>query len=346
MRQVLAARYVGDRTIDVVEIEPVSPGPGEVRIDVAYTGICGTDLHILHGSMDQRVHAPAVIGHEMSGRIIELGPDVTGWSEGDPVTVMPLEWCGECPACLAGNSHICQRLIFVGIDSAGSMQQSWTVPARLLVRLPEGMPLRDAALVEPTAVAVHDVGRAALVKGEQVMVVGGGPVGLLVAVVAREMGGDVLVLEVDQHRRSVISDLGFHVLDPTADDVAAFVDTWSGGAGVPLAFEVSGSQAGLDAAVDLLAVRGRLVVVAIHPEARPVSLFRLFWRELTLIGARVYERADFERAVELVSSGVIPAGALISAVLPLSVASQAFAQLEGGQGVMKVLVECQPAAVA
>ena len=250
------------------------------------------------------------------------------------------------PGLPAGNQHVCQRLIFVGIDSMGSMQQSWTVPTRLLVRLPDELSLRDAALVEPTAVAVHDVGRAGLVKGERVMVVGGGPVGLLVAVVARDAGGEVLVLEVDPHRRSVIAGLGFEVLDPTADDVADFVETWTGGAGVPLAFEVSGSQAGLDTAVDLLAVRGRLVVVAIHPQPRPVSLFRLFWRELTLIGARVYERRDFERAVQLVSSGVIPADALVSAVLPLSDASEAFAQLEGGGGVMKVLVDCQAGVVA
>ena len=99
-----------------------------MRIDVAYTGICGTDLHILHGAMDQRVTVPAVIGHEMSGRIAEIGPGVVGWAVGDPVTVMPLDWCGDCPACQRGHAHICQRLNFVGIDSAGSMQASWTVP--------------------------------------------------------------------------------------------------------------------------------------------------------------------------------------------------------------------------
>ena len=241
---------------------------------------------------------------------------------------MPLEWCGTCPACLAGHQHICQRLIFVGIDSPGAMQSSWTVPSRILVRLPDEVSLRDAALVEPTAVAVHDVRRGQLAKGERVLVVGGGPVGLLVAVVAREAGGEVLVLEVDAHRRSVITGLGFDVLDPTRDDVPTYLEGWTGGAGVPLAFEVSGSQPGLDTAVDALGVRGRLVVVAIHPQPRPVSLFRLFWRELTVIGARVYERADYERAVDLVAAGVVPADALISAVVPLSEAADAFVQLE------------------
>ena len=341
-----AARYVGGHAIDVAPVAQQAPGPGEVRIDVAFTGICGTDLHIVHGDMDQRVTVPAVLGHEMSGRIAEIGPGVNTWSVGDPVTVMPLEWCGTCPACLAGHQHICQRLIFVGIDSPGAMQSSWTVPSRILVRLPDEVSLRDAALVEPTAVAVHDVRRGQLAKGERVLVVGGGPVGLLVAVVAREAGGEVLVLEVDAHRRSVIAGLGFDVLDPTTDDVAARVDAWTEGAGVPLAFEVSGSQPGLDTAIDALAVRGRLVVVAIHPQARPVSLFRLFWRELTVIGARVYERADYERAVDLVAAGVVPADALISAVVPLSEAADAFVQLERGGGVMKVLIDCRASADA
>jgi (R,R)-butanediol dehydrogenase/meso-butanediol dehydrogenase/diacetyl reductase len=336
-----AARYLGDRRIEIGPADVQPPGRGEVRIEVAYTGICGTDLHILHGAMDQRVQVPAILGHEMSGRVAEVGPGVAEWAVGDPVTVMPLEWCGECPACLDGHQHICQRLNFVGIDSPGAMQGSWTVPSRILIALPEGLPLRDAALVEPTAVAIHDVRRGGLVVGEKVLVVGGGPVGLLVAVVAREAGGEVLVLEVDAHRRSVISGLGFDVLDPTSEDIAEHVEKWTEGAGVPLAFEVSGSQPGLDTAVETLAVRGRLVVVAIHPQPRPVSLFRLFWRELTVIGARVYERADYERAVELVATGVIPVDALVSAVVPLSEAADAFVQLEGGGGVMKVLVDCR-----
>jgi threonine dehydrogenase-like Zn-dependent dehydrogenase len=166
-------------------------------------------------------------------------------------------------------------------------------------------------------------------------------VGLLVAIVARDAGADVLVLEVDPHRRAVISGLGFEVLDPTSSHVADHVEAWTGGAGVPIAFEVSGSQPGLDSAVAALAVRGRIVVIAIHPQPRPVDLFRVFWRELTIIGARVYERADYERAVELLANGVVPADVLISAVVPLSEAPEAFVQLEGGSGVMKVLVDCQ-----
>ncbi|WP_433087587.1 zinc-dependent alcohol dehydrogenase [Dactylosporangium sp. CA-052675] len=335
----LAAYYLGERTFAVRESEPVAPGPGEVRIDVAYTGICGTDLHILHGAMDHRVRTPAVIGHEMSGRIAALGEGVSGFSAGDPVTVMPLEWCGRCPACRAGHSHICHRLNFVGIDSTGSMQRSWTVPARMLVPLPAGLPLRHAALIEPTAVAVHDVRRSRLVAGEHAVVIGAGPVGLLIGKVAQAAGAAVTVAEIDPHRRSVAERLGLTAADPAAVDIAGLVQDATGGAGADVVFEVSGSAAGVRTATDLLAVRGRLVVVAIHPAPREVDLHRVFWRELEIIGVRVYRREDYEEAARLVHEGLVPADALISRVVPLDDVAEAFAALESG-GEVKVLLDC------
>jgi len=340
-RNVRQLLYTGHRTVGLTDAAVATPGPGQVRVDVAYTGICGTDLHIYHGDMDARVRPPAPIGHEMSGRVAAVGPGTSGWAPGDPVTVMPLQWCGTCPACLAGHETICQNLVFIGIDAPGSMQQSWVVPAGTLIRLPDGLPLRTAALVETAAVAVHDVRRAGLTAGETVVVVGGGPVGLLIAVTARQAGGDVLLVEPNAYRRSVAADLGFAVSDPAASDVTATVDDWTHGAGARVAFEVSGSAAGVDTAVDVLAVRGRLCLVPIYPVPRSVSLHRFFWRELTLAGARLYERADFERAVELVVDGTVPADALITHVMPLTEAGLAFDTLDAGTGVMKVLIDCQ-----
>ena len=334
-----AAHYLGDGVIAVRDVTETPPGPGEVTVAVAYTGICGTDLHVLHGAMDARVTTPAVLGHETSGRVAALGPEVSGWAVGDPVTVMPLRWCGSCPACQAGFTHVCRQLVFVGIDAPGSLQQYWNVPADLLVRLPHDVSLRAAALVEPTAVAVHDVERADLRPGESALVVGAGPVGLLVATVARGGGARVLVSEADPRRRELAADLGFDVLDPVAGDVAERVEAWTGGAGAHVAFEVSGSQPGLDDAVSALAVRGRLVLVGIHPQPRQVDVFRVFWRELTLAGARVYERADFERAVALVAAGDVPVDRLVSHVAPLESARAAFESLEAG-GQVKVLVRC------
>jgi (R,R)-butanediol dehydrogenase/meso-butanediol dehydrogenase/diacetyl reductase len=331
--------YAAARRLVLDTAEPTPPPPGHVRVDVAYTGICGTDLHIFHGDMDGRVEPPQVIGHEMSGRIAQVGAGVGGWRPGDPVTVMPLVPCRVCPACRVGHTHICHRLVVLGIDAPGSLQSSWTLPAATLVRVPYGLRLDHAALVEPTAVAVHAVRRADVRPGEKALVVGGGPIGLLIAIVARRSGADVLVVEPDPYRRSVAEGLGLGALDP-GDGVAETVARWTGAAGTAVAFEASGAAAGVTTAVDALATRGRMVQVAIHPAPREVSLHGLFWRELTLLGARLYDRGDFETAVGLIAEGEIPAGTLISRVEPLDRAAQAFEALESGAGVMKVLIDC------
>jgi (R,R)-butanediol dehydrogenase/meso-butanediol dehydrogenase/diacetyl reductase len=338
----LAATYVGDRTIRVEERSAEPPGPGHVRLDVAYVGICGTDLHVKHGAMDARVTLPAVIGHEMSGTVAAVGDGVVAWRPGDRVTVMPLRWCGSCAACHAGHRHICHNLVFVGIDAPGALQQSWTVEQELIVRLPERLHLDHAALTEPVAVAVHDVRRAGVRAGDRALVVGGGPIGLLIAMVATAQGADVLVSEPNPFRRELIASLGLQALDPLDEAVVERVDAWTAGAGADVAFEVSGNAGGLRAATHALRARGRLVVVAIHSDPVPVDLFRVFWRELELIGARVYERADFERAVELLAKGIIPTDRLISTVQPIDRAPDAFALLEEGADVMKVLIDCQP----
>ncbi len=150
----------------------------------------------------------------------------------------------------------------------------------------------------------------------------------------------MVVLELDEQRRAVATKIGLHALDPMHDNIPAFIDEWTGGAGADVAFEVSGSAGGVTAATDVLAVRGRLVMVAIHSTPREVNLFKVFWRELTIIGARVYQRPDFERAVELVAAGQIPAATLISRVVPVDQVAEAFAALESG-GVVKVLVDCR-----
>ncbi|WP_405859956.1 alcohol dehydrogenase catalytic domain-containing protein [Streptomyces sp. NBC_00090] len=336
----LAVHYTGPRALGTAPAQTSAPGPGEVELAPAYVGICGTDLHIFHGDMDARVSRPAVLGHEMSGRVLRVGPGVNGPTPGDAVTVMPLRWDGTCPACRAGHRHVCGHLDFMGIDSPGAMQQRWTVPADTLVPLPASLPLDRAALVEPTAVAVHDVGRADVRAGEKVVVVGGGPVGVLIALVAQAAGADIRLVELSAHRRRCAQELGLVTLDPAAVDVSEAVRQWTGDAGADVAFEVSGAAGGVTTAVDVLGVRGRLCLVAIHPRPREIDLHRFFWRELTLVGARLYDRADFERAVTLVADGTVPVERLISKVVPLIEAADAFAALEGGGDVMKILVDC------
>ena len=335
-----AAFYEGNERIRIGECEPVAPGPGEVRIRVSHCGICGTDLHIFHGKMDHRVKRPAVIGHEMSGVIESVGSRVSGWAPGDRVTVRPLDPCGACPACRAGHSHICQKLKFIGIDTPGAMQGLWTVPAHTLHRLPDSLSMQQGALVEPIAVACHDVRLGGVKAGEYVVVQGGGPIGALVALVARDAGARVVVSEVNPFRIKLARELGIEVVNPAEVDLVALVGEQTGGAGADVVFEVSGSKAGAEMMTKLPRTRGRIVVVAIYAEAPPVELFKFFWREIVMLGARVYEPEDFEAAIGLAASGKLPMDRIITNTCPLDHLEWGMRQLEKGGEVMKVLVEC------
>ena len=336
----LTANYLGNASIAILASEPEPPPAGQVQIEVAYTGICGTDLHVLHGAMDGRVTVPAILGHEMSGVIAALGDAVTGWDVGDHVTVVPLAWDGTCPACRAGHEYLCHNLKVSGIDTPGSLQRYWNVRDEQLVALPPDLRLDHAALVEPTAVAVHDVRCAELAAGDRVVVLGGGPIGVLISAVARHAGGEVVVVEIDAGRRESVEAMGFDVLDPSAVDPSTWVEEWTAGAGADIVFEVSGSAAAALSATDLVKVRGTVVVVAIHPEPRPMDLNRVFLRELRVVGARTHQRRDFERAVELLTAGAIPADQLITHVAPITETAEAFAALASGQQ-MKVLIDCR-----
>lgn len=337
---VKAAYYEGNETIRIGDCVPVSPGRGQVQLRVAYCGICGTDLHVFHGKMDRRVRIPQVLGHEMSGTIAALGPDVAGFGVGDRVTVRPLDPCGACPACRAGHSHICQNLKFIGIDAPGALQGLWTVPAHTLHRLPGNLTFSQGALIEPLAVACHDVRMADVHPGEFVVVQGGGPIGVLIAQVARTTGARVVISEVNPYRLTLASELGLEVVNPRATDLVEFVTAHTGGAGADVVFEVSGSAAGAEMMTRLPRTRGRIVVVAIFSEPPAVDLFRFFWRELKLNGARVYESEDFENAIQLAGSGVLPLDRMVTATIPLAELATGFREMERGGEVMKVLVEC------
>lgn len=333
-----ASYYTCNKTFEVEPITAVSPSKGEVAIDVAYCGLCGTDLHVYHGNMDMRVGCHRIIGHEMSGTVGAVGDGVDNLNIGDKVVVRPLVSCGECPACTRGNSHICHSLKFLGLDTDGALQQSWTVPAETVHRLPSDMSLKHGALVEPLAVACHDVARSRLAAGEDVLVIGGGPIGILIAMVARNKGANIHISEINEHRRTMAKSFGFAVIDPSSEDVGKFIHEATGSKGADVVFEVSGSQDGVDCMTAAIAARGRIVMVAIHADKPEIDLFRFFWREIELLGARVYTGDDFDNAIALIASGVIDCDSIITNVQGIGEVGEVLADLSGNPSALKSLI--------
>jgi 2-desacetyl-2-hydroxyethyl bacteriochlorophyllide A dehydrogenase len=334
-----AAFYRGDKTFKVEQTSAPAPAAGEVAVRIAFCGICGTDMHVYHGNMDARVGLNRIVGHEMSGVVDAVGDGVTDFKVGQKVVVRPLDHCGDCPACDAGHQHICHKLKFLGLDTDGAMQEIWNVPAYVLHTLPDDMRLDHAALIEPAAVACHDVALAEVQDGEDVLVIGGGPIGVLVAMVARAAGGKVTVSEVNPNRLAIVEKLGFETVNPSKVDLGAEVHKRTGDKGADVVFEVSGTQPGVDGMTAAAATRARIVMVAIHATKPEIDLFQFFWRELKLIGARVYAPADYDKAIELVASGAIDADTIITDVSPLAEIQGAFEALDSSPTALKSLIK-------
>ncbi|MEM6550638.1 MAG: alcohol dehydrogenase catalytic domain-containing protein [Planctomycetota bacterium] len=335
-----AALMQKDKSFTFKKLGVMPPEPGMVRLEVAWCGVCGTDLHIYRGHMDTRVDFPQVIGHEASATVAAIGAGVEGFAVGDPVVVRPLDACDDCPACDRGYDHICSKLNFVGIDSAGAFQKYWTVRADLLHKLPEGMDLKLAAFVEPLAVACHDIRMSGLTSGERAVVLGGGPIGMLIALVAQADGAETILTEVNPLRLEMAESLGFTALNAAEVDVQEEVVNGTGGEGADVVFEVSGAAPSVEMMTRLARVRGRVVVVAIVPEPKPVDLFQVFWKELQIIGTRVYEEQDYDRAIELLATGAIDPTPLITGEFGLNQLGEAFDQLSTKPEHMKILIDC------
>ena len=332
-----AAFYQGARTFTTGEVVPPSPGPDEALLRVRRVGICGTDLHIFQGHLDHRVPKGGIIGHETFGEIIEA-PRACGFAPGDRVVVEPVVFCGTCRACVMGASYLCYRLKVLGVDLNGGMQERWAVKTTRLLKVPDSISDDHAALLEPLAVAVHDVARAGVKRDDAVLVFGGGPIGALIALVARHRGARVAVVEVNPFRLEILKGFGLERVGPDTD-VVAWADRWTDGTGVDVAFEVTGNPAAARIVADVVRVWGTISIVAIHAEPVPINLYQMFARELAMHGSRLYARADWEEAIRLVAGGAVPVGPLVSRRIPLEALQRGMEEALGGGPVMKVLVE-------
>jgi (R,R)-butanediol dehydrogenase/meso-butanediol dehydrogenase/diacetyl reductase len=329
--------YEGDRRFRVGSAPVPTPGPGETLLRVRRVGICGTDLHIFQGHLDHRIPRGGVIGHETLAEIAEA-PAASGFRAGERVVVEPLRTCGACRACGMGAAYLCYRLRVLGVEDPGGMQEYWAVPTDRLLRVPVALSDDEAAVIEPLAVATHDVRRAEVKPGDAVLVFGGGPIGALIAMVARHRGARVVVSEVNPYRVELLGKLGLDVIGPDRD-LRAFVDEWTGGDGADVVFEVTGNPAAVKAMTDLVRVWGAISMVAIHGEPLPVDLYRFFARELTMHGSRLYSRADWEEAIRLADAGAVSLAPLVSHKIPLESLQHGMEEALRGGPVMKVLID-------
>jgi (R,R)-butanediol dehydrogenase / meso-butanediol dehydrogenase / diacetyl reductase len=318
--------WAGGHQAEVTTRPRPAAGDGWVLVDVAYCGLCGTDLYICAGE-HPRARPGIVIGHEISGR---LHRGTGNLPAGTKVVVDPLLPCGTCRTCLSGRPHTCAALRLLGIDVPGGAAEQVAVPADRVIPVPDDADLRLLAFAEPLAVAVRAVRRSGLALGEEVAVAGAGPIGLAVAACARRAGaGRVLVAEPLPGRRRLAADLGFEAVESLTAGVAEVV------------FDAAAHPAVAAGLAEAVGPGGRVVLVGVYGDPVPVDLRALTFKEVTVIGTRVYSRDDLRVATAMVADGRFDPGPLITRSVPLADAASAVDDLRAGREV-KVLVEGGP----
>ncbi len=326
-----------------VQTTPIpQPGAGQVRIRTLLAGICGSDVHIFEGHHPTAV-SPVVQGHEFVGVIDAVGPDVADTVRiGQRVVVEPLMSCGVCEACRRGHVHVCRKLNLLGIHANGAFAEYFLAPARKVIAVPQGLSDRLAVLTEPFAVGVHVCGRAGLVPGMRALVVGAGPIGLIVGMVAQSAGASVVISEINTARIQQAASFGFGTIDANADAMKQAL-AQTDGDGFDVVFEVSGAGPGLGLAIEAARVRGTIVQVGFFSKPPQADLLKLILKELTLVGSRVYSNEDFRRTVRLLerlaNEGRFDLERLISEQIGLAGIADAIVRMMAGTVTGKVIVD-------
>ncbi len=339
--------YTGPDQLTVDDVPIPEPTDGEALVRVRYVGICGTDLHLWHGEL-ATVQPPVIVGHEVVGEVVEIAPPVDAdpageaarFGPGDRVAIEPLLSCGRCRACREGHGHVCRQLRVMGVHANGGAAEYMRVPIARLHGIPPELSWEVAACTEPTAVAVHMTRRAEVQLGDVVLVLGGGPIGFLVAQAARAAGaGRVLVSEVSRPRLALCRAAGLEVIDARAADPVETILGLTGGEGADVVVEAAAHPATVAQTVQAARVRGTILIGGIAGAPPPVDLAAVVFKELRLIGSRVYETRDVATGLALLASGAIDATSLVTRIVPLVEAvSGGFELLRDSRAEMKVLL--------
>lgn len=305
----------------ILENVPIPvPGPGEVRLRIETCGVCGSDIHAWYGEHPY-IQCPIAPGHEFSGQIEMVGPDVAGWEVGQRVTAEPSLVCGECENCKSGKYNICEKLKVIGCQSDGGFAEYLVVPAKKLVELPDNLTWEQGSFVEPLAVGVHALRQVPIDKNTRLLILGSGTIGLMNLLVAHAWGlTDITMTDSVSAKLDMALEFGAkYVVNVRETRLTDFCKTTFGS---ERAFDVAVECVGIGNTVRdglfTLKKGGAMLVVGVFPHEVPVNMGLVQDRELKLVGSLMYRMEDFVEARDLIASGRAPVTPLISARYPLT----------------------------
>ena len=317
-----------------IEERAIDPGPGEVLVKVSECGICGSDLKMYSGKHPV-LKPPLVMGHEFFGTVEEVGSGVAdgpALKPGALVTIVPPIGCGHCYNCLRELPYLCEQMVFVGGQLQGGLAELVPVPSDNVLAVDPGIPPELRVLIEPLTVGVHAARRGAAEPGDQVLIVGAGPIGVFTAIALRHRGVEQIVLaDLSDERLELARRIGAgETVNSSGVELGAYVRKAMRPEGVDVAFECVGSGATAAQALAATCKGGRAVLVGIAPEELAVDGVTLQRGERTLVGVQMYERDDFQEAMTILAGGAIEPSPDLFEQFELGDVAQAFSTLKEG----------------
>lgn len=318
------------------EVPVLRPGDDQVLVRVHWASICGTDLHVYLGEFKDRVEYPRILGHEFSGVVESLGEGAHTVRKGDKVVVDPVICCNHCPACLNGQNNVCSNLKHIGIETDGAFAEYTIADTNRVYKVPEGISLREAALIELYSLGVHSARKAIIEPGDRVVILGAGRLGLSVLEVIKQTAAAwVCSVDIMDNRLEVAKKIGADLtINAREKDPVEEILSLANGMGVDRVIETVGTAQEIEnrelpiaQAVQMTRSRGRVVVMGLGWQSTPVFWKELVLKEIQLVGSRV-TLGDFPRALSLMSRGVFHPDLLISKECNLDETGEAFQLLE------------------
>lgn len=312
--------------MELADVEaPREAAPGQVIVRPQAVGICGSDFHFFLGELGEMNRFPRIQGHEVAAVVEEVGPEcVRGLRPGDVVALHPLSHCGHCYPCRIGRHNVCDNFSLIGIHSDGGLQELLRMPEELVFPTSERRPA-VAALAEPLSIAVRAVNRARIEPGEKVAILGAGPIGQSVALLAAERGAArVLMVDQIESRLQIGATMGAEVQPWTnSAEMIELIREWSGGEGPEVVVDATGAPDAIRAGMEAAVSAGRLVMVGMSHHDVPLRVFGFVDKELDVLGVSCAQGGEFEEAVAFVERNGERLENLVTQEFPLERAPEA-----------------------
>lgn len=314
---------------------------GDVMLKMDMVGICGSDVVAWKGGF-KRITEPVILGHEGVGYITDLnGMENSGFTLGERVVLEPLDTCGQCDACKKGHYNVCEHFKIHGIDKPGLFAEYVAARADRIHKISDSVSTERCATCEPVSVAVHMVRRANVSYGDTVVISGAGPIGLLVGIISQRAGASkVIITDMNNYKLNLARELGMIPINIMDEDYMDQIFAHLDGKYADVAFELVGVADALNTCLKVAKCRGTLLTAGMFKSIPSVEIGQAIFKEVNVVGSRVYTYDDYERAIRLLEDETFPIEKLISAVVPLDkVKEEGFRPLREGKDLVKILVK-------